>query len=460
MGSLDGVTVNSDGIGDLFLLKIGGVTGVEQWRYQRATASGTMYMNDVTSWGSTPPFGGANFQYGGGVSQMQSAFRYARPLVVDSGLSLFLAATTSDAAVAGAGYVGGLDALVIKYAPSVVSAAPTPAPSVAPSTNWVYQVGTVSEDQVQAVTLDSAGNSYMAGRAYGNLVPNSKTTADWGAFVVKVSPTGEALWRYQSFLPYEDVAYAVTVDSAGFVYLGGSLRDSNNAYTRGFVTKLDASGVPVWSPLAQRTVVSTMVNNAYNTKPPSMDIVLGVAVDGSSNIICVGTTNGQLTQSGVYHDIFVRKLDSSGAVVWTQQASSVSSPAGTSYNNNCGSKCSFDYATGVAVDSAGSVYVGGHYYGDNLKAGNANVGPPDPFALKYNSSGALQWTWVPQDAQMSSPEYVTGLAAEDKTYDASDRASLIGVPTVAALPGDDVAIGGAAIGTFVGVEVGTNNSIT
>ena len=49
-----------------------------------------------------------------------------------------------------------------------------------------------------------------------------------------------------------------------------------------------------------------------------------------------------------------------------------------------------DYGTSVTTDSSGNIYVTG--YTEGGLDGNTNSGESDIFLVKYNSSGAKQWT--------------------------------------------------------------------
>ena len=80
------------------------------------------------------------------------------------------------------------------------------------------------------------------------------------------------------------------------------------------------------------------------------------------------------------HDIFVLKLDSSGAYQWH-----------TFYGSS-----SSDYGSGIAMDGSGNVYVTG--WSDATWSGPAEESPlhaysgdDDIFVLKLDSSGAYQW---------------------------------------------------------------------
>jgi uncharacterized delta-60 repeat protein len=108
----------------------------------------------------------------------------------------------------------------------------------------------------------------------------------------------------------------------------------------------------------------------------SGDVGTGVTVDSSNNIYVTGRTTGGLdekTNSGSF-DLFLVKYNSSGTKQWTQQL-------GTS---------GIDYGNGVTVDSSGNIYVTGHTEG--VLDSNTNSGGRDIFLVKYNSSGAKQWT--------------------------------------------------------------------
>ena len=122
-------------------------------------------------------------------------------------------------------------------------------------------------------------------------------------------------------------------------------------------------------------------------------MAIGIAVDSSGNVYVTGFSNdtwrgpnGQNPlnaynggDSDFGTDIFVLKLNSSGAYQWH-----------TFYG------AGDDYGEGIAVDGNGNVYVTG-YSNDtwNGPSGqsplNAYNGGTDIFVLKLDSSGAYQW---------------------------------------------------------------------
>ena len=117
------------------------------------------------------------------------------------------------------------------------------------------------------------------------------------------------------------------------------------------------------------------------------DYGYGIAVDGSGNVYVTGnsdaTWNGPWkiplhAHSGGY-DIFVLKLNSSGAYQWH-----------TFYGSS-----RYDYGYGIAIDGSGNVYVTGYSLQPGRPADRTRSMPTaeatDIFVLKLNSSGAYQW---------------------------------------------------------------------
>jgi|WetSurMetagenome_2_1015567.scaffolds.fasta_scaffold87719_2 hypothetical protein len=102
----------------------------------------------------------------------------------------------------------------------------------------------------------------------------------------------------------------------------------------------------------------------------------GVAVDSSGNIYVCGHSNGNIdgfvNQGG--YDAFLKKFDSAGNWIWTKALATSSD----------------DKAAGVAVDANGFIYVTGDTYGD--LNGITNSGGANAFAVKFDSSGNIQWT--------------------------------------------------------------------
>jgi hypothetical protein len=95
-------------------------------------------------------------------------------------------------------------------------------------------------------------------------------------------------------------------------------------------------------------------------------IAYDVAVDASDNIVVVGYTIG----TGGSFDVWLRKLDSSGATLWTR--------------THDGAAGGDDFGYGVAVDAAGNVFAAG--------AESTAAGDLDAWVRKYDAGGNTLWT--------------------------------------------------------------------
>ena len=169
----------------------------------------------------------------------------------------------------------------------------------------------------------------------------------------------------------------IAVDGSGNVYVAGYFQGNNLStpvLTKlgtfdSFVLKLDSSGTTTW---------------AQNFGGSGADaFCTGIAVDGSGNIYLGGwirtgnLTNPALTKIGSV-DAFAMKLNSSGALTWSQ---------------NFGGSGVTARGLSIAVDGSGNVYLGGTFESGNLTTpALTKIGSQDAFAMKLNSSGALTWS--------------------------------------------------------------------
>ena len=178
------------------------------------------------------------------------------------------------------------------------------------------------------------------------------------------------------------------------------------------------------------------------------DRAAAIAVDPSGNTIVAGITYGNLDGPNAgSSDAFVRKLDATGATLWTDQFGGTSGDealavatdasgnvyvAGYTTGNLDGTPAPFEYRAflrkysptgtvlwtdlfgtnttdqiyGAAVDPSGNVIVVG-YTGGTL--GAASFGSADAFVRKYNSSGTELWTTQFGSTQFDQP---TGVATD------------------------------------------------
>ena len=276
-----------------------------------------------------------------------------------------------------------------------VIATPTTAAPPLPATDWsaTKQFGVPGDDQARAVAIDDEGNVYVVGSTSGSLDGNPYAGGETDAFVVKYNAAGAKQWTRELGTTDRDQAFGAATDTDGNVYVTGQTWGNldGNAFAGGdgdaFLTKYDSTGLKLWT----KTIATT-----------GEDTATSVAVDISGNIYAAGATGtalGSNVFAGGTGDVFVAKYDSTGTQLWLQQFGA----GGT------------DVANGVAVDTAGNVFVAGWTSG--ALHGVAYIGGMyDAFLVKLDSAGVWLWTNVfgATDGVLgvSSTDLVSGVAVD------------------------------------------------
>jgi len=239
------------------------------------------------------------------------------------------------------------------------------------------------------VAVDSAGNAYVTGfgsagattSATGNCTPD-------GGYAAKINSDGTT-----SFVDcFPGTGLAIAVDSSGNSYLTGSTTSLDfpttpgvvqatcnptcaiNGFSDAFVMKLDAAGTGL--------LYSTYLGGSGN------DLGSGIAVDPSGNAYVIGSTpsadfplanptQGTLAGGTDTGDAFVTEVNASGSALL------FSTFLGGSKD---------EVGTGIALDTAGSIYVTGSTASADFPVTTASFqttfgGPPgvpgDAFVVKF-----------------------------------------------------------------------------
>lgn len=276
--------------------------------------------------------------------------RWSDPLVTNTGSTsngistdvngnVFVAATTNQ--------IGAEDLLVRKY-------------NSQGGILWSRQLGTPASDFGVSAATDSFGSVFVTGYTLGDFVGTDHV--GWDGFVVKYDAAGTHQWTRQFGTDFDDHGINLCTDSLGNIYItgttGGSFGGPNSFPSREdvYVTKYSGTGDLVWTRQIGTSAVDYPVN---------------IAFDGAGAIYVAGSTAGSL--GGVNlggEDAFLTKIDLAGDVKWTQQL-------GTS---------SEDIGFGVAVANSASIYLAGSTRGS---LAGSNFGSTDAFLAAYNSAGNL-----------------------------------------------------------------------
>jgi hypothetical protein len=229
-----------------------------------------------------------------------------------------------------------------------------------------------------AMAVDSSGNVYAGLEKTDIHYDYCNEGGSTINVVAKYSSSGTLLWQRTSTV---GTPYAITVSSSGSVYVAGStgyarytnsggltwmksgasdeiIVSGSNIYTRYRTTirKHDSTGKILWSK--SQTGLSSPV-------------IADMVGDGSGNVYMTG----KVSTSDGSRNGFVRKLNSSGTVLFTK---TVSSQTGV-----------YDDGRGIATLTGSEIYVTGSTQGS---LAHTNIGGSDGYLRKLGSTGGTVWT--------------------------------------------------------------------
>lgn len=270
------------------------------------------------------------------------------------------------------------------------------------SQQWVrlFNGSANKDDYGASVALDAAGGVYVAGSSDDAFAPD--------ICLVKYDTSGTFYWSALTAGSSNggDIGHSVLVASSGQILIAGRRVDSA---TSGYsVSAYSAGGASLWSQYFEGAASDCVMASAGNEGAMAVDANGNVYATGQSyrsptNADCETVkynTNGVLLWSASYngtadgHDeAFALAVDSVGNTYitgWSYNGANLDcltvkyNSAGIQlwvamYN---GSSNNVDIGLGIAVDSAGNVYI----------AGTTRNGASDDFmVIKYNSGGVQQW---------------------------------------------------------------------
>ena len=197
------------------------------------------------------------------------------------------------------------------------------------------------------IAVDGSGNVYVTGYEW----VTGEGTNIW---VRKYDSDGNELWTrtYNGTANDEDEGYGIAVDGSGNVYVTG-YEEVAGELDNIWVRKYDSEGNEVWT-------------RTHNGPAGLDDGSYDIADDGSGNVYVTGYE----TVTGESNNIWVRKYDTDGDVIWTK--------------THNGTASDYDVGNGIAVDGSGNVYVTG---AETVAGEQYNI-----WVRKYDSDGDEVWT--------------------------------------------------------------------
>jgi hypothetical protein len=236
---------------------------------------------------------------------------------------------------------------------------------------WIQYYGNTSGGLVsgaEAIAVDDDGNVYVTGHSQA-----SGTESDYAT--VKYSQSGTQLWvaRYNGPGNQNDLPSSIAVDDYGNVYVTG--RSVSSSFEYNIVTvKYDSAGAQLWA-------------STYSGPVGGNDMGNDIDVDGDGNVYVTGSTY----TSGADTDYVTIKYGPDGDLLWVDL-----------YYGYAGTGP--DAADALALDGAGNIYVTG---------GSAGQGTGTDFAtIRYSPGSSIDWVARYSGPPPYTSDYASDLAMD------------------------------------------------
>lgn len=275
-------------------------------------------------------------------------------------------------------------------------------PLVIDPSPWSTYYGGTDIDEGYGIANDTAGNVFITGvTTSSSSIATSgayQTTfgGDYDAFIAKYNSHGVLQWSTYFGGTSFDFGYYIATDLSGNPVITGLTNSTSGIVSSsphqstlgggggdGFILKLNTSGVRQWSTYFGGT---------------DYDYGYYIATDLNGNIVITGSTYSgtQIATSGSHQssrggngDAFVAKFNASGTLQW-----------GTYYGGG-----NVDDGNAVAIDTSGNIFLAGNTSSTSGISSSGSYqsslkGTIDGFAVKFNKTGARQWsTYYGGDSQ-------------------------------------------------------------
>lgn len=255
---------------------------------------------------------------------------------------------------------------------------------------WARSAGGMNTESGTGVCTDPQGNIIVSGWFLSPTLTFGTTTLTNTAqyladiFIVKYDPSGTVIWAQGMGGTVDDKALTIAADSKGNSYLSGYFKSSSINFGSILVNNVNAGYEDIF--LAKFSP-SGQILRAKNYGGFSPESIASIAIDRNDNVYLSGSFSsaifdfgsGNISSNGSY-DIFVTKLDSAGACLWTKSSGTAA----------------LDIGLGIAVDQNNNCFVTGYFKGTTISFGsitltNSGTNTNDEFIVKYDASGNVLW---------------------------------------------------------------------
>lgn len=284
--------------------------------------------------------------------------------------------------------IGQTDVGVVKISPEGV-------------TLWGAAAASLSSDQGNAITVNSSGEVFITGYYTDDIqfddlaLPANGSNGATEFFVAKIDIDGQWAWAKQQTGTAIAAGNAIDSDSQGNIIVGGSFYGADLIFDSEtftaqeqlpFLVKINSAGNVIWS---------------FNPETPYGASLGGLTIDNAGNVYLCGsfgtfedaevllsagdivlTNVGDAEASVTAADMYVIALSVDGVPLW---------------GKNAGSLYFESFASSIAVDNTGQVYVAGIFQ-DSISNTNTSFGAVggesdyDYYLASLSSSG--DWLWL------------------------------------------------------------------
>jgi hypothetical protein len=232
---------------------------------------------------------------------------------------------------------------------------------------WVKKAGGSGKDEAKSIKCDAAGNVYVCGSFKGSASFSGQTVNSHGntdMFLAKYSTNGDLQWVKAPGGPWDDLAWSVTIDNAGKIFVTGEFNASvmfggiqlnTTGSTDAFIVRYNSSGSVEWAKKAGGS---------------GIDRARGIGTDGN-NIFITGQFSGTAYFGATTRyaadasDVFMAALNNSGNFLW---ATSVGGPADAQEDLGYESGNAICARTDGSVYATGAILNGGQFGSTTLNA--------------------------------------------------------------------------------------------
>lgn len=280
--------------------------------------------------------------------------------------------------------------------------------------SWAQSYGGTNTDIANDISVDSHGNSVIAGQFkdvsqfgtntftsvnYPLSMPLDGGQPSYDAVIFKINSFGNVIWAKQGAAKYDDRALKVETDNSQNIFVCGQFSDTltfannynNNAFNAGFVMQMDSAGNEVWF---HRLIATQFM--IYDMK--YADHRLYLTGDFQGTLVYLGTPNNYITNT-FPNKTFAIKLNS--------QSGNYIKGSSEGSDNTISSR-------GIDVDQLNNIYTTGYFKCSFTPFSNAHgngifnsVGFRDVYVLKYDTT--LTRTWEKQYGGIGD-DYPTSLS--------------------------------------------------